>query len=270
MNLSYQWIPWAYSHQASKDIAEKLWIKNPIIRGYDSFDEVWESVDDETIAILPIENSYAWTIHANVYNFLDYDYEIVLEYKLPVRHCLLWKTSDIKQIDTVYSHPQALAQCKKFCEKNHIKQAVYHDTAWAAQYIAKQENTHLVAIASRLSAELYDLNIIAENIQDNDSNTTRFFVIKNKNTDLERNSPLTKTILLFSVRNGQGILYKCLGALATHGIDLSKIESIPSKKDPFSYMFWVECLSPLNDAMMQEALKELSYFTTEVRVLGEV
>jgi prephenate dehydratase len=117
-----------------------------------------------------------------------------------------------------------------------------------------------------LSAELYGLEIIEKWIQDNSKNTTRFFVVWDK----EKTQWWKKTVLLFSIRNGQGVLYKCLGAFATHGIDLTKIESLPSKQDPFTYYFWVECIKTSTDPLMQEALRELAFFTKEVRVLWEI
>ena len=267
MILHYQWIPWSYSHAASLYFAKQHWIPESWTQWHNHFDAVWSAIWSDRCAVLPVENSYAGPIHINMYNFLKYSFVVLDDWYQPIHHCLIWHHTDLSKITDVRSHPQALAQCYEFCKRHGITQHEAADTAWAVQMIAKQSNPHHAWIGSVLSAELYWLHIIKESIQDVMTNTTRFFLVWNGTTF--KTSP-TKTILLFSIRNGQGVLYKCLWAFATHGIDLTKIESLPSKQDPFTYYFWVECVATLEDTMMQETLKELEFFTKEIKILWVV
>lgn len=264
--LHYQWVPWSYSHAASLHFSKKMWSAESATKGYDNFDLVWSAITWSEYAVLPIENSYAWPIHINMYQFLKHEYHILDERYQPINHCLIGHHTDISKITDVWSHPQALAQCYEFCKKYWIIQHEAADTAGSVQEIAKWTNHSYAAIGSALSAELYGLEIIQESIQDNSKNTTRFFVVWDK----KKSQWTTKSILLFSIRNGQGVLYKCLGAFATHGIDLTKIESLPSKQDPFTYYFWVECTKTSGDPLMKEALRELEFYTKEVRILWEL
>lgn len=266
MLLHYQGVPWSYSHAASLYFANELWIAQSATQGHGNFDLVRWAIGVEDMAVLPIENSYAWPIHTNMYQFLKHEYHIVHEWYQPINHCLIGHHADRSLITDVWSHPQALAQCYDFCKEHGITQHEAWDTAGSVQEIAKWTNPHHAAIGSALSAELYGLEIIQSWIQDNSENTTRFFVVGDK----EKRIWWKKTILLFSIRNGQWVLYKCLGAFATHGIDLTKIESLPSKQDPFTYYFRIECSMTLSAPMMQEALKELAFFTKEIRILWEL
>lgn len=269
MKIYYQGIPWAYSSIAAKEIqkhlskeySETIWVEN--------FDDVWNSIDDKNIAILPIENSYAGSIHHNVYNFLYYNYEIIGEISIPIHHCLLTQWDNIKNIKKAYSHPQALAQCRKFGEDNNIEFVTYTDTALAAQMVKESNDPTIAAIASDYAGELYKLNILKKDIQDQNGNTTRFLIIKNKDNTVKYNDKKEKVAMLFQARNLQGVLYKCLWAFATNGIDLTKIESLPSQKDPFTYMFWIECKGKLDTKEMKDALHELEFYTEEINILWE-
>lgn len=265
--LAYQWVPGAYSHQAARTFVDQLWIAEEYCTWYGHFDEIWKRISWETYGVLPIENSYAWPIHTNMYRFLTYPYSILTDLYQPIHHCLLATHTDIKQIQKVYSHPQALEQCYAFCQKHHIEQVARWDTAGAAQRVKEQNDPSIAAIASSLAGELYDLEVIQEHIQDNEYNTTRFFLVWPQSTHLETQKDHNHITMLFSIRNGQWVLYKCLWAFATHGINLTKIESLPSRKDPFTYMFRLECEGSLQDDMVKATLDELAFFTTEIRIL---
>ena len=132
--------------------------------------------------------------------------------------------------------------------------------------IAEKQKRGSAAIASRKAAELYGLNILSENIQDQTGNTTRFFVIA-KTGVIFPASP-AKISVLFETKNIPAALYKSLGAFATHGINLVKIESLPSFKNPFTYIFWVDFEGKETDLNVQTALTELAYFTESVQILG--
>lgn len=260
-------MPWAYSHAAALQIVEKYGISPDAVVGYDHFDDVRSRISGEVYGVLPIENSYAGTIHVNMYRFLSYPYTIRDDVYLPIRHCLMATHTDMAQIQEVHSHPQALEQCYRFCQEKGLRQLVSYDTAGAAKQVAERNDPTKAAIASSLAAELYGLQILQTNIQDNDQNTTRFLVVGPEKPAVTL-SKKNRVVLLFSFRDGQGMLYKCLWAFATHGINLTKIESLPSRQDPFTYLFRVECEGSLEDAKMQTALEELRFFAGEVRMLG--
>lgn len=117
MKLIYQWVPWAYSNLACFEAKELIKSEITDINGLPDFKSVWNNINKDNIAVLPFENSYAWSIHENLYNFLRHDFKIIWEINLEVNHCLLSKEEKISDIKNVYSHPQALDQCHDFLKK---------------------------------------------------------------------------------------------------------------------------------------------------------
>ena len=269
MKLIYQWAPWAYSNIAcfkaneliDEEITDMIWMPD--------FKSVWEQIDDNHIAILPVENSYAWNIHENLYNFLRYDFKIIWDINLEIDHCLLSKEENIKDIKKVYSHPQALDQCHNYLKKHWIKPIVFWDTAWAAEMITKKDEKWVWAIASDLAWDIYWLNILDEKIQDQDWNTTKFFVIVPKNSKIELKEKKWKTSIIFETKNIPAALYKCLWAFATNNVNLTKIESMPSLKWPFTYFFWMNFEWNLNDENVIKSMDELKFFTKQIKILWE-
>lgn len=269
MKIVYQWEPWAYSNLASLQAAEHLWLNNPEILWLQDFKSVWEHIDNQTIAVIPVENSYAWNIHENLYNFLRYDYEIIGKIDLEVQHCLLSNESKIEDIKEVYSHPQALSQCHNYLKSKGIKAVLHRDTAGAAQEISENKKTWVWAIASSLAWEIYNLNNLDSSIQDQDGNTTRFLVVVPRNTWLSFTDKKGKTSIIFETKHIPSALYKCLGAFATNNVNLTKIESMPSLKTPFTYMFWVDFQWELWDLDVIKAMTELEYFTQYIKIVWE-
>ncbi|USN55065.1 MAG: hypothetical protein H6765_00125 [Candidatus Peribacteria bacterium] len=123
--------------------------------GFSQFDDVWQAINTETVAVLPIENSYAGSVHTNMYRFLRYEYRIYHAYDFAVHHCLLSTATDPTTITQVYSHWQALEQCYSYCAAHDYQQMPYGDTAGAAEMVAEAQNPSYGAIASSLAAELY-------------------------------------------------------------------------------------------------------------------
>lgn len=269
MKIVYQWDPWAYSHQASLKAGEYLWLSLAEIIWLKDFKSVWEAIDNQTIAVIPVENSYAGNIHENLYNFLRYDYEIIGKIDLPVKHCLLSNESSIDAITEVYSHPQALSQCHDYLQSKGIKAILHSDTAWAAKDISQTKPTWVWAIASSLAGEIYKLNNLASSIQDQDGNTTRFLVVVPRNSQLSFQDKKGKTSIIFETKHIPSALYKCLWAFATNHVNLTKVESMPSLKTPFTYMFWIDFEWELRDENVIKAMQELEYFTFYVKVIGE-
>lgn len=268
MKIYYLWELWAYSHIASsvaqKNLHEKIEIEN-----LPSFWEIWEKVSDWNIWIVPIENSYAGSIHENLYNFLRYDFKIIWEIRLEINNCLISKETDLNKIKKVFSHPQALSQCHDFLKKHEINSEKSSSTANAAKFVSESNESGIWAISSEMSAEIYWLNIIEKWISDQKWNMTRFFIISKINNEIKYLDKKNKVTILFETRNIPASLYKCLWSFATNSINLTKIESLPSLKDPFSYMFWLDFEWNLNSESIKEAIKELQYFTKSFKILGE-
>lgn len=269
MNIYYQWEKWAYSNQASNIVKWLINKETTNIIWVNDFLSVWENIEEWHIWVLPVENSYAGSIHENLYLFLRYDYEIIWEYDLVIEHCLLSKEKNIKDIKKVYSHHQALSQCHNFLKKNNIKPERFYDTAGAAKYISENIKENSWAIASKLSAKIYNLNIIEENIADQKWNTTKFFIISKKWSNINYSKKVNKTSIIFETKNIPASLYKCLWAFATNNVNLTKIESMPSLKDPFTYMFFITFEWKLKNENTKKTLEELEFFTSYIKILGE-
>ena len=269
MKLIYQWVPWAYSNLACFKAQELIDTEITDITWMPDFKSVWETIDEDHIAILPVENSYAWNIHENLYNFLRYDYKIIWEINLEIDHCLLSKEENLKDIKQVYSHSQALDQCHDFLKQNNIKPIVFWDTAWAAEMITKENVPWIWAIASSLAWDIYWLNIIENSIQDQNWNTTKFFIIVPKDSKVELISKKWKTSIIFETKNIPAALHKCLWAFATNNVNLTKIESMPSLRWPFTYLFWINFEWIKEDENVIKSLSELKIFTKNIRILWE-
>lgn len=269
MNLIYQWIPWAYSNIACLKIKDLINIDIKEIIWLESFNSVWEKIDVNNIWIIPIENSYAWNIHENLYNFIRFKHKVIWQINLEVNHCLLSKENKISDIKEVYSHPQALNQCYEYLKKNNIKAISYSDTASAANMVKNSSQKWIWAIASDIAWEIYWLNILDKSIQDQNWNTTRFLIIADKNSKVKFKNKANKVSILFEAKNIPASLYKCLWAFATNNVNLTKIESLPSLKDPFSYLFWLDFEWNLSDENVIKSLDELKFFTKNIKILGE-
>lgn len=274
MKIFYQWIKGSYSSIPVYEMAKKYGILEENIFWCDeNFTEIWKKIDAEKDAIwvLPIENSYAWMIHENLFNFLHFDFKIIWEVSVQVNHCLLSKEKNISDVKKVFSHPQALSQCFEFCEKNWISQEKFVDTALSAKMLAESDEKWIWAITSRNAGEIFWLNILAEWIQDQDWNTTRMFIVAKKSSDfvLKNDDLKWKISILFELRNHPAALYKCLWAFATNDLNLTKIESMPNLKNPFNYLFCIDFEWKMWDEKVKNMFKELEFFAEKIKVLGE-
>ena len=274
MKIYYQWYPWAYSHQASLSVADSLKIDYDNIVWVENFKSVFNEIDNWNIWVLPIENSYAGSIHENFHNLVSGNYKIIWELKLDINHCLLWNAKNINDIKEVYSHPQALMQCENYIVKNNFSANSYQDTAGAAKFVAESWKNNIGSISSILCAKVYNLNILDENIQDQNWNTTRFFVVvKNeifeKYGDKLKLEKVNKMSIRFKTKDTPSALYKCLWAFATRFINLSKIESLPAKQNKFEYIFWVDFQKNVSDEIIKDALKELEFFWDEMIIFWD-
>jgi len=215
--------------------------------------------------VVPIENSTEGVVNHTLDMFIQSDLKIVSEIVQEVSHHLLSLTGKMSDVKCVYSHPHAIAQCSKWIEKNlvHIPIVEVSSTAKAAEICV--EDPTAAAIASELAAELYGLKIIQSHIEDFTNNFTRFLVIS-------RNyAPKTgkdKTSIMFSIKDKVGALYSVLKIFKDHNINLTKIESRPSRQKAWDYIFFVDLEGHVEDEKVKKALEELENHCAFMKVLG--
>jgi prephenate dehydratase len=252
----------------SQDAALKLFGEEvdflPCVRLRDAFQAVIE--DEASFAVVPVENSQAGSINETYDLLLKCSLSIFAEVILRVSHCLMALPGErLADIATIYSHPQALAQCEVFLSKLKVEITPTYDTAGSAKMIKEKQLKQCAAIASRRAADIYGLEILAPEIEDNVNNYTKFFAISKQKAKLAERS---KTSLVFTTKHVPGALYNILGIFATRSINLAKLESRPSKSKPWEYVFYVDFEGHLDGEVYQEAIKELQREATFVKILG--
>lgn len=227
--------------------------------------------DKNAIAVLPIENSIEGLVRETIDNMLkikDTEIKIQGETFITVQHMLLSKTSDTAKIKKIYSHPQAFAQCSSYLYDNfrtaELKEV--SSTSYAAQKAAEENDETIAAIANRTCADIFGLNIAASDINDEKDNRTRFYVFGRE--PLKSNG-LNKTSIIVSPSvNKAGVLYNILGVLFKYGINLSYIDSRPSKKHLGEYLFFMEFDGAKSRQNIKEAMEELKQLTDFFKLLG--
>lgn len=274
MNIYYQWYPWAYGNKASREVSKYISQKDLEIIWVETFKEVFDKIDEWNIWVLPIENSYAGNIHENFYHIISGEYQIIWEIFLDINHFLLGKTWDISKIKKSYSHPQALMQCQNYLKKHNIEPISHIDTAGAAKFVSESDEESIAAIASDLCSEIYNLQVVDKNIQDQTGNTTRFFVVVRKevfekNKEIFQMPKTGKISLQFKTKDIPSALYKCLWAFATRFINLTKIESLPARENRFEYIFWIDLEKNVWENVIENAFEELQFFCKDFKILGD-
>jgi chorismate mutase/prephenate dehydratase len=252
----------------SEDAAAKLFGKNvdflPCIRLKEVFELV--SQDKVEFGVVPVENSQAGSINETYDLLLAYPLNIFAEVILKVSHCLMALPGEkLADITTIYSHPQALAQCDEFLSKLKVEIMSSYDTAGSAKMIKDKNLKNCAAIASKRAADIYGLDILAPEIETNVNNYTKFVAIsKQKAKPAQKN----KTSLVFAAEHKPGSLYRILGIFATRNINLTKLESRPSRTKPWEYVFYADFEGHLGGKVYQEAVTELQRETTFIKILG--
>jgi len=230
--------------------------------------DVFRSVQDRKaeFGIVPAENSIEGSINQTYDLLLEFPLKIFGETKVKIVHCLLaLPETTMRDLRVVYSHPQALAQCSRYLEKLKVRTEPTYDTAGSAKMVKERGLRNAGAIASEHSAELYGLEILQKQIEDFSDNFTRFFIIS---LDDPRPTGKDKTTVVFGTNHVPGSLHKALGELALRRINLTRIESRPTRTTPWEYHFFVDFEGHSSDRPCAEALEALSKFTTFVRILG--
>jgi len=233
----------------------------------DSIKKVFENVETgkAEYGVVPIENSNEGVVSHTLDMFVDSELQVVAEIIIEISHNLLSKQTDRSKIRKIYSHPQGLAQCRGWLEANMpgVPVAESTSTAKAAELAAKEP--HTAAIASEIAARMYDLSILERNIQDNRRNITRFLVISQEFPHRTGND---KTSIMFSIKHKPGSLYDVLMPFKRAKINLTKIESRPSKRKAWEYIFFVDMEGHIEDKKIRKAIDALSENCLYLKILG--
>lgn len=266
MRIAYQGEPGANSHLVIKENypeAEAV--------ACASFEDVFAVVasGDAELAMIPIDNSIAGRV-ADIHHFLPTSgLHIIAEHYLRIQFMLMGVPgTTLDTIETVHSHVHALGQCRKIIKEHGWQPVIAGDTAGAAREIVEADDKRQAAIAPELAAEIYDLEILARDIEDEDHNTTRFVLLSPDDIRAEANNGPVVTSFIFRVRNIPAALYKALGGFATNGINMTKLESYMVDGKFTATQFLAEVDGHPDDPGLAHALEELHFFTDEVRVLG--
>ena len=253
----------AYSQLA----AEKLF-SLPSIMYFTNFEGVFSAVNSGLCAygVLPLENSTAGSINQVYDLMMRYPFSIVRSVRLKVDHCLLAKeTTDLSTVKEVFSHEQAIAQCANYLKTLGCKVTVCENTAVAAEMVAKSPRHDIAALSSRNCADLYGLRCLAESVQDQGSNYTRFICVSKS---LAIYPGANKTSLMLTTPHKPGSLYKILSRFYIHGINLVKLESRPIPSRDFEFMFYFDLEMPIYSPALLQVLRELNDQCDEFYYLG--
>lgn len=264
--ITFQGALGAYSHIAATEL-----FPNAEYIPSDTFAEAMELVDEKKVdfAVLPVENSNAGRVSDVHFLLPKTDLTIIGEHFLRVEHQLLaLPQAKLEDIKTAQSHPQALAQCSKYLKMHNFKPVSRIDTAKSCERIIETNDTSTAAIASKLAAEIYKMQILAANIENDSNNTTRFLIMSKDKTLIKDDGANFITSLVFKVKNIPAALYKALGGFATNNINLTKIESYMSTGNFSSTQFYVEIESHPSRKEFRQALDELKFYSENIHFLG--
>ncbi|TPW25775.1 prephenate dehydratase [Pararhizobium mangrovi] len=238
-----------------------------------TFEDAFNAVENGSadLAMIPIENTIAGRV-ADIHHLMpESGLYIVGEYFMPIHFQLMvLPGTKVEEIRTVHSHIHALGQCRRIVRENGWKPVVAGDTAGAARLVADTGERTMAALAPRLAADLYGLKIVAENVEDTETNATRFVVLQKERQWIARESPsdLMITTFVFRVRNLPAALYKALGGFATNGVNMTKLESYQTGGRFFASQFYVDVIGHPDDTPLANALEELGFFSRELNILG--
>ena len=266
--IAFQGVPGAYSEMACLSN-----FKNMKTLPCPSFEEMISSVQENRakLAMVPVENSTAGRV-ADIHHLLpESGLYIIGEIFFRVNHTLLGvKGAKISDLEEVRSHAQGLAQCRENINKMKLLPIIHPDTAGAAKEVSELKDKRIAAIASKLAAEKYDLQIFKENFEDKNHNTTRFLIMSKTYTMPEVTNDKYITTLVFSTRSVPAALYKALGGFATNGINLTKLESYMINGSMTATQFYVDIEGHPETSSMKYALKELEFYCGRdmVKILG--
>lgn len=264
--ITFQGALGAYSHIACTEL-----FPNAEYIASDTFEQAMELVDngEADYAVIPVENSNAGRVSDVHFLLPQTDLTILGEHFLRVEHQLLaLPEAKLEDIEAAASHPQALAQCSEFLKKHQIKALSRIDTAKSCERIVEMQDKTRAAIASKLAAKIYGLNILASNIENESNNTTRFLIMgKEKQMPKDDGSKFI-TSLVFKVKNIPAALYKTLGGFATNGVNITKLESYVIGGNFVSAQFYIEIEAHPESREFKLAFEELKFYSESIHFLG--
>ncbi len=238
------------------------------VKPYEMLEDVFKAVeqDEAQFGIAPIENSLEGSIGQTYDLLLDSSLRVGGEIELKISHCLIVNPgATLDSIKRIYSHPQALGQCQAFLKHLNCELVPAYDTAGSVKMIKEKKITDAAAIAGTRAAEIYKMSIIARGIEDNPNNFTRFFILSKYDAPPTGND---KTSVVFSVKHKPGALFGFLEELTAKNINLTKIESRPTRQNPWDYNFYLDFEGHREDQAPKEALQNLEEYATFIKVLG--
>ena len=265
MKIAYQGVAGSYSESCAKEKypdCETIPCK--------TFDECFEKANNDSLvkAIIPESNKTTGNIGVE-YLIFKYRLNIFAEHFFPINHNLLGlRGSKLSDIKDVYSHAQALSQSSIFIKKNKLNENVRADTAGSAKYISEAKDKSKGAISSKLSADIYNLQILDSNIQDEKENVTRFLIMQKDIFQPELQNEKYITSLLFKLKSKAGALYSALGSFTLNGVNLTKLQSFPEKNSFSSYFFLCELDGHIEETKVKNSLEELGLHCDDMHVLG--
>lgn len=265
--IAFQGAPGANSHLAAIEYAPDC-LPLPCFSFEDALDAVKQGKAGS--AIIPIENSLHGRV-ADIHFLLpESSLHIVAEHFMRIQHCLMAKSADA-EIKTAMSHPQALGQCRHYLRARNIIPVAYADTAAAAAFVAQQDDPHAAAVAPPLAAQIYGLQPVANAIEDEDHNMTRFVLLAAEASVPDNSGPgdlPLMTTFVFEVKNIPAALYKAMGGFATNGVNMTKLESYQEGGSFSATKFYADIEGAPGDPAVDRALDELRFHCNEVRMLG--
>lgn len=254
-------------HGAFGEVAARYYDSNLVTIPCSEFVDVFEAVEKEymDLGVVPVENSLGGAVTQVNELLIKTNLKVAAAVKLRINHCLLaLPESDYREIRAVYSHPQALSQCRDFLNRNNLEARPFYDTAGAAQMLARQKPKMAATIASKLCAELYNLEIIKEKIEDNPSNFTRFFILAKE----EKKKPGNRCSIVFSTPHKAGTLFSVLKIFTEANINLTRIESLPYRDDPGHYVFFLDFQCTDDQSSLGSIFEEVKKKTKMFKYLG--
>ena len=236
----------------------------PVKTIQDVFGSVSKGLSD--YGVVPVENSIEGMVNTTFDMFVNSNVTIIGEEVIPVSHYLFSKESDIKKIKKIFSHPQAFGQCRNFLEENFEGAELIDAFSTADACIMASNEKGAAAIASEVAGRIYGLNVLLPHIEDYSNNFTRFLIISNG--EKTQKTGKDKTSILFSIKNSVGALYKILKPFYENEINITKIESRPSKKYNWDYLFFIDLSCHESDAKLKKALKAIEEYVIFIKILG--
>jgi prephenate dehydratase len=262
--VAFQGIAGAYSEQAIRQFFGSQVESAP----HDTLEAVFLAVETGNVeyGMLPVENAVAGSVTRSYELLMEHDLRVHAEVILRVRHMLMAPPGTVRdEIERVRSHPQALAQCQRYLERHGLEAEPAFDTAGAARDLAATPEPDVAVVASSLAADLYNLEILDQDIEDYQFNYTRFFVLA---TESPPRAPRNKTSLIFTTPHTPGALYDCMGEFAKRRINLTKIESRPRLNRPWQYFFYLDFEGHCQDPPCEAAIMGLLRRSSFVKLLG--